>query len=115
LSQVQEGIGRPIDYASRRLNNAEQAYSASELELLAVVWATKYFRCCLYGRKFLVRTDHSALTFSHKFAENNSRLMRWSLRLADFEFSVEHLPGKKVAHVDALSRHVGLVEESHAY
>jgi hypothetical protein len=38
--------------------------------------------------------------------------MIWSLRLSDFEFSVEHLPGKKVAHVDALSRHVGLVEES---
>jgi transposase InsO family protein len=112
LSQVQEGIERPIAYASRQLNKAEQAYSASESELLAVVWATKYFRCYLYGRKFLVRTDHSALTFLHKFADNNSRLMRWSLRLAEFDFVVEHIPGRKVAHVDALSRHVGLVEES---
>jgi hypothetical protein len=45
LSQVQGGIERPISFASRQLNKAERAYSASELEMLALVWATKYFRC----------------------------------------------------------------------
>jgi len=39
--------------------------------------------------------------------------MRWSLRLADFDFVVEHTPGSKIAHVDALSRHVGAVNEGH--
>lgn len=97
--------------ASRQINSAEQAYSASELEMLALVWATKYFRCYLYGKKFLVRTDHSALTFLHKFADNNSRLMRWSLRLADFDFEIEHIPGTKISHVDALSRNVGTIGE----
>ena len=42
LSQVQEGIERPISFGSRQLNKGESAYSASELETLAVVWATKY-------------------------------------------------------------------------
>ena len=53
LSQVQEGIERPISFASRQLNKAERerAYSASELDTLAVVWATKYFRCYSYGKK----------------------------------------------------------------
>jgi hypothetical protein len=37
--------------------------------------------------------------------------MRWNLRLADFDFSVVHTPGWKVAHMDALSRHVGVVEQ----
>jgi hypothetical protein len=37
LSQVQEGIERPISFANRQLNKAETAYSASELETLAVV------------------------------------------------------------------------------
>jgi len=37
LSQVQEGIERPISFASRQLNKAQRAYSASELETLAVV------------------------------------------------------------------------------
>jgi hypothetical protein len=111
LSQVQGGQERSIAYASRKLNKAERAYSASELEMLALVWATKYFRCYLYGRKFLVRTDHAALRFLHQFADNNSRLMRWSLRLADFDFVVEHRAGSKIAHADALSRHVRAVEE----
>jgi hypothetical protein len=50
LSQVQDGAERAIAYASRQLNGAEQAYSASELEMLALVWATKYFRCYLFGK-----------------------------------------------------------------
>jgi hypothetical protein len=111
LSQVQDGLERPLAFASRQINSAEQAYSASELEMLALVWATKYFRCYLYGKKFLVRTDHSALSFLHKFADNNSRLMRWSLRLADFDFEIEHIPGTKISHVDALSRNVGTIGE----
>jgi hypothetical protein len=44
LSQVQDGVERPIVYASRQMNKAEQAYSASRAEMLALVWATKYFR-----------------------------------------------------------------------
>jgi hypothetical protein len=35
---------------------------------------------------FLVRTDHAAFKFLRNFAENNSRLMRWSLRLSEFDF-----------------------------
>jgi len=59
-----------------------------------------------------VRTDHAALRFLRNFAENNSRLMRWALRLSEFQFEIEHVPGSKIKHVGALSRHVGLVEET---
>jgi hypothetical protein len=38
--------------------------------------------------------------------------MRWSLRLCEFDFEIEHVPGSKIKHVDALSRHVGLVEDT---
>ena len=64
------------------------------------------------GKQFLVRTEHAALKFLRNFAENNSRLMRWSLRLSEFDFEIEHVPGTKIKHVDALSRHVGLVEDT---
>ena len=86
------------------MNKAEQNYTASEAVMLAVTGATMHFKCYMYGKKFLVRTDYSALTFIHKFADNNSRHMRWSLRLAEFDFDVEHRPGTKIRHVDALSR-----------
>jgi hypothetical protein len=93
LSQIQNGVERPISYASRQLHKAEQAYSASESEMLALVWATEQFRCYLFGKQFLVRTDHAALTYLRNFADNNSRLMRWGLRLSEFDFLIEHKPG----------------------
>jgi hypothetical protein len=62
---------------------------------------------------FLVRTDRAALMVLRNFAENNFRLMRWSLCSSEFNFEIEHVPGSKIKHVDALSRHVGLVEETH--
>jgi hypothetical protein len=109
LSQEQDGLERPIAYASRQLNKAEQAYSASEAEMLALLCATKSFRCYLYGADFVARTDHAALRYLKNFADGNARLMRWSLRLSELKFSVEHRPGTIKQHVDALSRHIGFV------
>ena len=43
----------------------------------------------------MVRIDHSALTYIYKLADNNIRLMLWSLRLAEFDFDVEHRAGTK--------------------
>ena len=111
LSQVQNGVERPIAYASRQMNRAEQYYSASEIEMLALVWATKYFRCYLYGKQFLVRTDHAALSYLRNFSDSSSRLMQWSLRLSEFDFVIEHKAGTKISHVDALRRHVGAIME----
>jgi hypothetical protein len=74
-------VERPIAYASRQLNKAEQAYSASETEMLAVVWDAKNFRCYLYGKRFLVRTDHVAFMYLENSSDGNAKLMRWSLML----------------------------------
>ena len=35
--------------------------------------------------------------------------MRWSLKLSEMDFAVEHRAGSKIGHADALSRHVGAV------
>jgi len=109
LSQVQDGVERPIAYASRQFNTAEKAYTTSENEMLALVWATKYFRCYLYGTKFIVRADHYVLIYLRNYSDHNSRLLRWSLKLSELDFIVEHRPGTKIAHIDALIRHVGKV------
>jgi hypothetical protein len=57
----------------------------------------------------VVKTDHAALLFLRKFADLNSRLLRWSIRLSEMDYVVQHRPAAKIAHVDALSRHVGTV------
>jgi hypothetical protein len=56
------------------------------------------FHCYLYGKKFTLRTDHEALKYL--------QFLRWSLRLSEFDFTVEHLQGTQIRHVDALSRAV---------
>ena len=101
LSQVQDGLERPICYASRRTNKAERAYT-SELVMLALVSATKH------SSKILARTDQAALKYLRKFSDQNSRLLRWSVRFLELYFVVEHKPGSKMCHVNALSRHVSV-------
>jgi len=91
------------------MNKAEQPYSASESEMLALLWANKLFSCYLYGKQFLVKTNNSALSYLRKFAGNKNRTMRWSYKLSEVDFVIEQKAGSKIGHVDALSRHVGAV------
>jgi len=77
--------------------------------MLDLAWATRYFRGYLYGKRFLVRTDHAALTPLQKFADHNTRLLKWSLKLSELDYVVEHKAGSSIGHVGALSRHVGAI------
>jgi hypothetical protein len=63
LSQVQDGQERVIAYYSNTLNKAERNYSVTRRELLAIVRTLEHFHKYLYGRKFHLRNDHSALTW----------------------------------------------------
>lgn len=104
LSQGNPGSDLPIAYASRTLNDAERNYSVIERELLGCVWACKYFRPYLYGRKFTIYTDHRPLQWLHQLKEPNSKLMRWRIRLEEFDYDVVYKKGKLNTNADALSR-----------
>lgn len=105
LTQFQEGRGEvPIAYASRSLNSAEQNYTTTEIECLAVVWAIQRYRCYLEGVKFTVITDHKALQWLFLNKNHKSRLVRWSLRLQEYDMQIKHRSGRLITAVDALSR-----------
>lgn len=104
LSQIINGQEHPLCYASRTLNEHEINYSTIEKELLAIVWGTKYFRPYLYGRKFKIITDHKPLNWLMSLKEPNSKLVRWRLRLEEYDYSIEFKPGKTNNNADALSR-----------
>ena len=104
LSQGVIGSDKPIAFASRTLNKSEEKYSAIEKELLAVVWACKYFRPYLYGRKFILYTDHKPLTYGLNLKDTNNRLVHWRLSLAEFDYEIRYRPGKQNVVADSLSR-----------
>ena len=104
LSQVQDGQERVVAYASRLLNKSEKNYCVTRRELLAVVFFIKQFRNYLLGRKFLIRTDHAALRWLRNMAEPIGQQARWLASMEEYEFDIEHRPGKKHANADAMSR-----------
>lgn len=104
LSQGEVGKDRPVCYASRTLNASEQKLSTIEKELLAIVWATKYFRPYLYGRKFIIYTDHRPLSWLFNLKDPNSKLQRWRIKMDDLDYKIIHKPGKLNLNADALSR-----------
>lgn len=104
LSQGKIGQDKPISYASRTLNKAEINYSTTEKELAAIVWAVKHFRPYIYGTRFTLVTDHKPLQWLFNVKDPGSRLMRWIIKLADYDFAIVHKSGKKNTNADALSR-----------
>jgi len=105
LSQGKMGDDRPIAYASRVLSRAEQNYSTTKKELLAIVWAVKHFRPYIYGTKFKVVTDHKPLISLFSVNDPRSRLIR-KLKLEEYDYEIIHKAGRANANADALSRNV---------
>lgn len=104
LSQGEPPNDLPIAYASRTLNRAESNYSTTERELLSIVWSVKHFRPYLYGRKFVILTDHKPLTWLFNVKDPGSRLVRWRLTLEEYDYKINYKPGKLNNNADALSR-----------
>jgi len=104
LSQGPVGQNRPITYASRILCKAKQNYNTTEKsELLAIVWAVKYFRLYLYGTRFKIVTDHRPLIWLFNITDPGSILIRWRLKLEEYD-EIVHKAGKGNTNADALSR-----------
>ncbi len=116
LCQVIEGKERVIGYYSRLLRDAEKRYDTTQKECLAVVWAVKKLRPYLYGRPFIVKTDHASLKWLLNLKDHNGRLMRWALLLQDYDYVIVHRAGKANGNADALSRLIQLscLETQHA-
>ena len=104
-----------IAYASRTLNPAEKNYGITELECLAIIWATKYFRHYLYGNKFTIITDHMALKWLlNSTSENaNRRLERWKISLSEYEYEIVYRKGSQHLNADAFSRLDSTLEQPH--
>ena len=104
LSQIQDGQERVICYGSRVCHQAEQNYDVTKRELLAIVYFFKVYRAYLLGRKFLLRTDHSALQWLRRTPLPIGQQARWLTTIEEFDFDVKHRAGTAHVNADALSR-----------
>ena len=103
LSQLQDGIEKPIAFYSRALSSAESNLHSNEQELLAIVCAVNHFRQYLIGRPFKLFSDNTGCLEILRKPDLSGKLRRWALMVGDMEFSLHHRPGHR-NHVDGLSR-----------
>jgi len=104
LLQSHEDGKFPVTCVSKKLLPRERNYSTIERECLAIVFAIKRLYAYLYGREFVIQTDHQPLAYIQKCKTDNSRIMRWALFLQNFKFKIEAIKGSENVGADYLSR-----------
>ena len=106
LCQVSDdGVERPVQYASRCLTDTEKRYGITDKEALAVVFGANKFRHFIASSPVVVCTDHSALKLlKTKTVFPSDRLARYALALSDLDLHIVHRPGRVLNLPDAVSR-----------
>ena len=107
--RYQDGSERPIANASKTLSDTQKRYTQIQKEALAIVFALHKFHQVLYGRQFILVTDHKPLL--SLFGPNKAtaalaanRLARWALLLNQYTYTIEYRKTSLHGNADALSR-----------
>ena len=100
---------QPIAYKSRKLTETERRYAVLDKEALAIAFGLKKFHKYLYGRQFVIITDHKPLL--GLLGEDKSipamtspRLQRFAIAMTAYMYKLIHRPGAQIANADGLSR-----------
>ncbi|GBG70054.1 hypothetical protein CBR_g4882 [Chara braunii] len=101
-----EGKERPLQFESRTLNPAERNYSQFKKEVLGVLHCLKAFRHYLYGRRFLLRVNPTAVAavLQNDFSLTDPTIVRWMIHIRLYDYRVERISGSKNQVADGLSR-----------
>ncbi|GFW70680.1 retrovirus-related Pol polyprotein from transposon opus [Trichonephila clavipes] len=95
---------RPIALASRTLKKDESNYIVTECECLAVIWTLNKFKTYFGTLPVKVITDHTTLTKLAIGKNLSSRMIRWALKLSEFNIEWELRPGVQNIVADVLFR-----------
>ncbi|GJV84426.1 reverse transcriptase domain-containing protein [Tanacetum coccineum] len=104
LGQRRDKKFRPIYYASKTLNEAQQNYTTTEKELLAVVFSFDKFMSYLVLSKTIVFTDHVALRYLFNKQDTKPNLIHWILLIQEIDIEIKDNSGAENVEVDHLSR-----------
>ena len=106
LGQRQENIFRPIYYASKMLNEAQENYTTIKKEMLAVVYSCDKFRPYILVSKVTLYTNHATIRYLMMRKKAKTRLIRWVLLLQEFDMEINDNRGSENVVADHLS-HLG--------
>jgi hypothetical protein len=94
----------PIIFVSKSLPAVMVRWQIQEKEAFAIVYVIRKLQLFLLGRKFLLQTDNNNLTYIN--SGESPKISRWRISLQEFDFKVEHIPGKENVVADNFSRWV---------
>jgi len=100
---LHQGSG-PLAFFSRPFATCHVKLAAYERELIGLVQAVRHWRPYLWGRRFLIRTDHYSLKYLLDQRLSTIPQHQWLNKLFGFDFAVEYRPGRLNFAADALSR-----------
>ena len=104
-----DGAERPMVYVSRTLTSTERNYSKLEKEALSLIYGAQKFHQYLYGRWFILVTDHKPLTTILGPKRGipplaAARLQRWAYTLSAYSYTIEFRPTREHVNTDGFSR-----------
>ena len=104
--QQDHGNGlQPVAFFSAKMSDAERNYDVREQEFMALFKACLHWRHYLHGTQpFMLLTDHDSLKYHKTMPNLSGRLARWIEKMAEFDYKLQHIPGKDNVVADALSR-----------
>ena len=82
----------PVNFASKVFTPTEQRYANNERELLACVFGAECFQTYVFGRHFMIESNHKSLEqISMKnLADAPVHLQRMLLRIQDYDFTIKY-------------------------
>ena len=107
LSQYDDdGNLHPVAFYSKNLAPAECNYEIYDKELLAIIKAFEQWRPDLECTEIPIKvfTDHKSLEYFMTTKKLTRRQARWANTLAEFNFKIHHVEGRKNMKADALTR-----------
>ena len=86
-------------------NPVESRWDTVHQEFFVIKWDLDNCRPYVLGRRIKVVTDHANLKWLKSTKPQQSKLARWCLAMAEYDFYIEHKPGVKHVIPDTLSRY----------
>ena len=100
---LHQGAG-PTAFFSRMIAPRHAKLAAYERELIGLVTAVKHWRPYLWGRTFIIRSNHYILKYILDQRLSTIPQHQWVSKLFGYDFSVEYKLGRHNIVADALSR-----------